>query len=153
MNIRRATISDVLALVEMNRGTQAMHAIALPEMFRADPPDELVAAAFKSAIEAPSSLWLMAEDERPCGYLSAEFRDIPESWCHVPHRICYIAAITVAPAARRKGIARALIAQLKREAEARGVSRIELTVFSFNVEAKRAFENFGFRPLMERRVL
>jgi len=153
MNIRRATISDVPALVELNRGTQAMHAAAVPEIFRAAPPDEVVAAAFVSSIQMPSALWLVAEDRDICGYLSADFRELPETWCRVHHRICYIASIAVAPESRRKGTARALVSELKREAEDRGVRRIELSVWSFNEEAKRAFDHLGFRPLMERRIL
>jgi ribosomal protein S18 acetylase RimI-like enzyme len=153
MNIRRATIADVPYLVELNRVTQAMHAAAVPEIFRAEPPDEIVAAAFTASIEAPSALWLIGEEEHPCGYLSADFRELPETWCHVRHQICYIAAIAVNPELRRKGIARALVVELTREAEARGVHRIELSVWSFNAEAKHAFGRLGFRPLMERRVL
>jgi len=153
MTIRRATISDVATLVDLNRSTQAMHAAAEPDMFRADPPDDVVAAAFRSSIETSSSLWLIAEEGRACGYLSADFREIPESWCHIRHQVCYIAAIAVDPAFRRKGIARALLSRLKAEAAARGVQRIELSVFAFNVEAKKAFEGLGFRTLIERKVL
>ena len=58
MTIRRAAISDVATLVSLNRSTQAMHAAAAPDMFRADPPDEVVAAAFRSAIEASLSYGL-----------------------------------------------------------------------------------------------
>lgn len=153
MKIRRATLSDVAALVELNRGTQAMHAAAVPTIFRAEPPDEMVAAAFTSSMTLPSSLWLVAEAGKPCGFLNADFREVPETWCHVPHRMCYLGGITVAREFRNRGIARALLTELKREAESRGVSRIELSVWSFNAEAKRAFENLGFHSLMERMVL
>jgi ribosomal protein S18 acetylase RimI-like enzyme len=119
MTIRRATISDVATLVELNRSTQAMHATALPDIFRPDPPEEVVASAFRSAIEAPSSLWLIAEEGKACGYLSADFREVPESWCHVRYQVCYIAAIAVDPEFRRKGIARALLSRLKSDAEGR----------------------------------
>jgi ribosomal protein S18 acetylase RimI-like enzyme len=104
-------------------------------------------------LAVPSSYWLVAEDEEPIGFLSAEFREREESWCLVSHQVCYIAGIVVAPRSRRKGIARALVDQLKREVQARGVSGIELDVWAFNKEARQAFLKLGFSPLMERMTL
>jgi ribosomal protein S18 acetylase RimI-like enzyme len=153
MKIRRATLSDLPALVALNRLVQAMHAAALPGTFRQDPPDEVVTDAFKGAIEAPSSCWLLAEESGVAGYLSADFRERAETWYMIPHRVCYLGGIVVAPHCRRKGIARALLAELKREAHVRGVARIELDVWTFNERAKAAFAKLGFHSVMERMAL
>ena len=153
MKIRRATVSDVPRLVSLNRDVQEMHAEAFPERFRRDAPENAVARAFSAMIESPSSYWLVAEGEQPTGFLSAEFIERDESWCVVPHRMCYLAAIVVAPAFRRRGIARALLAELKREAISRGVDRIELDVWAFNDAAKQAFASLGFHSVMERMAL
>jgi ribosomal protein S18 acetylase RimI-like enzyme len=153
MKIRKATISDVSALVALNRSVQEMHADAFPERFRRNAPDETVERAFAAMIEAPSSYWLVAEEDQPVAFLSAEFRDREESWYLVPHRLCYLAGIAVAPAFRQRGIARALLAELQREAAARGATSIELDVWAFNEQAKRAFTRLGFRGIMERMTL
>ena len=153
MKIRPATVSDIPALVSLNRIVHRMHAAAFPGTFRQDPPDQVVAEAFKAAIEAPSSYWLLAEEEHASAYLSADFRQRDESWYMVAHRVCYIGAIVVAPECRRMGIARALLAELKREANVRGVARIELDVWTFNHAARQAFACLGFRPVMERMTL
>jgi ribosomal protein S18 acetylase RimI-like enzyme len=153
MKIRRAILSDVPLLVSLNRGVQEMHADAFPERFRRDAPADAVVHAFTAMIDAPSSYWLVADEEQPIGFLSAEFRERDESWCLVPHRACYLAGIVVAPAFRRRGIARALLAELKREAHSRGVARIELDVWAFNEEAKHAFASLGFQSVMERMTL
>jgi len=153
MKIRQATISDVPVLVSLNRPVQDMHADAFPERFRRDAPGEVVARAFGAMIEAPSSYWIVAEEEEPIAFLSAEFRERDESWCLISHRVCYLAAIVVAPGFRRRGIARALLAALQQEADARSVNWIELDVWAFNKQARQVFINLGFQGRMERMTL
>jgi ribosomal protein S18 acetylase RimI-like enzyme len=153
MNIRKATISDVPLLVALNQSIQDLHAQAFPERFRRNPPRETVERAFGAMIQASSSYWLVAEEDEPIAFLIAEFREREESWCVVAHRVCYLAGIVVAPAFRQRGIARALLEELKREAAARGVPQIELDVWAFNAEARQAFASLGFRTLMERMTI
>ncbi len=153
MKIRTATPSDVPVLAALNRGVQEMHAGACPERFRTSPPDKAVERAFLSMVQAPSQHWLVAEEDRPVAFLSAEFREREESWCQAAHRVCYVAGIVVAPRFRRRGIARALLAELAREAGVRGVTSIELDVWAFNEQARRVFTAFGFRALTERMTL
>lgn len=153
MKIRKATSSDVPLLVSLNRAIQDRHADAFPERFRRDVPEEVVARAFGAMLQAPSSYWLVAEDEQPIGFLSAEFREREPTWCSLSHRVCYLAGIVVAPRVRRKGVARALLGALQREVEARGVGCIDLDVWAFNEEARQAFTALGFRRSMERMTL
>jgi diamine N-acetyltransferase len=153
MKIRQATVSDVPVLVSLNRTVQDMHADAFPGRFRRDAPEQVVARAFVSMVEAPTSYWIVAEEEEPIAFLSAEFRERDESWCLVSHRVCYLAGIVVAPAFRRRGIARALFAALQQEAGARGVNDIELDVWAFNEQARQVFVKLGFQGLMERMTL
>jgi ribosomal protein S18 acetylase RimI-like enzyme len=153
MEIRQATMADIPVLVALNRIVHTMHVEAFPGTFRRDPPDEVVSGAFKAAMESPTSYWLLAEEERAVGFLSADFRQRGETWHMMAHRVCYIGAVVVEAGCRRKGIARALLAKLKDEARSREVTRIELDVWAFNVEARRAFASLGFRPVMERMAL
>src|ERR1043166_2352854 len=153
MKIRKATVSDAPVLVRLNQSVQAMHADAFPERFRRNTPDETVERAFGAMIRAPSSYWLVAEEDQPIAFLSAEFRERDESWCFVSHRVCYLAGIAVAPRFRRRGVARALLGELKREADARGVAFIELDVWAFNEQARHVFTSLGFRRVMERMTL
>ena len=150
MKIRKANSTDVPAIVALNASVQEMHAEVFPTRFRRDAPADAVASAFNAMLNAPSSYWLVAEDSQLVGFLSAEFRQRDESWCLVPHRVCYLAGIAVAPESRRKGIARALVAALRKEADARGIAAIELDVWTFNSEAREAFARLGFTRLLER---
>jgi ribosomal protein S18 acetylase RimI-like enzyme len=153
MKIRKATVSDAPVLMALNQGVQDMHADAVPGRFRRNVPEETVERAFGTMIQEPSSYWLVAEEDQPIAFLSAEFRERDESWCSVSHRICYVAGIVVAPRFRRRGIAKALLGELKREADARGVTSIELDVWAFNEEARRVFTRLGFRRTVERMTL
>jgi shikimate dehydrogenase len=153
MLIRRAAIADVPALVGLNRLVQTMHADAYPERFRRDVPDAIMAAAFVAAMEATSAFWLLAVEQEPIGFLSAEFRDREESWCRVARRVCELTGIVVAPDFRRKGVARALVAELTREAELQRARGIELDVWAFNQTAVDAYAKLGFQPLMQRMSL
>jgi diamine N-acetyltransferase len=153
MRIRKATASDAAALVTLNRAVQEMHADAFPEKFRRNVPDDEVERAFRATLQADPSYWLVAEDDEPIAFLSAEFREREETWCLAAHRVCYLSALVVAPHYRRRGIARALLQELQQEAEARGVTTIELDVWAFNEQAKQAFASLGFRGVMERMSL
>jgi diamine N-acetyltransferase len=153
MKIRRATIADIPVLVALNRIVHSMHVEAFPGTFRRDPPEEAVSIAFKEAIESSTSYWLLAEEERAVAFLSADFRHRAETWYMIAHRVCYISGVVVEPDCRRRGIARALLAELRHEVRSRGVTRIELDVWSFNAEARRAFASLGFCPVMERVAL
>ena len=150
MEIRKATVFDIPALVALNQPVQTMHATAYPETFRPNVPQESVERAFDAMIQHPASYWLIAEADRPIGFLSSEFRDREASWCLAAQRICYLAGIAVDPDFRRRGVARGLIAELQREVAARGANRIELDVWTVNEDARQAFTRLGFRSVFER---
>lgn len=153
MNIRKATVSDAPTLAALNHSVQNMHADAFPGKFRRDTPEESVARVFSTAIQDPSSHWLVWEEEQPIAFICAEFREHDESWCLVAHRVCYLSGIVVAPQFRRKGIGRALLDALKQEAKERRVISIELDVWAFNEEAKQVFTSWGFHGMRERMTL
>lgn len=151
--IRRATRRDLSALAALNMHVQSLHARACPELFRHDPPPEEVVAAFENMIEEPSALWLLAETDRPAGYLYAQFRERPESWARPVFRVCNISHLVVHPDFRRLGVARRLLSAIVAEAETRGFARIELDVWAFNHRARAAFKRLGFAVFNERMAL
>jgi ribosomal protein S18 acetylase RimI-like enzyme len=153
MTIRPATVLDVDALVFLNEAVQALHAAAIPSLFRTGPPAAEVGGAFRTAIEDPAAVWLLAEDGRPCGFLHAQFQERQENWCRPAIRMCYIHQIGVHSQWRRKGVARQLVAATVAEAEKRGIARIELDVWSFNQNAREAFRRLGFQVFNERMEL
>lgn len=153
VRIRQATAADIPELIALNRAVQATHANAFPGRFRRDAPVRVIAKAFGTMLASGSSCWLVAEAEKPLGFLSAEFRWREETWCQASHHACYLAGIVVAPAFRRRGIARALFEALQREATTRGVTIFEADVWAFNEAARALFVHLGFRRMLERFTL
>ena len=54
--------------------------------------------------------------------------------------------LAVAPGHRGRGIGRALLAEIEREARARGACKITLEVLEGNAIARHAYDRAGFRP-------
>jgi ribosomal protein S18 acetylase RimI-like enzyme len=153
MTIRHATRKDVASLVALNRHVQQLHAKAQPSLFVRRSTDAAMKSAFRRLLQTKDSLWLIAEERSPLGYLFAQLHRRPSSCFRHAQLTCNICHIAVSPAARRRGIARGLLNHLVKEAAARGCERIELDVWSFNHEAKAAFSRLGFKVFNERMVL
>jgi GNAT superfamily N-acetyltransferase len=65
---------------------------------------------------------------------------------HMPvRRWIYLHSLFVLPAARRRGVARALIRHAMRWAKRRGVGGAELGMAATNRRARSLYESFGFR--------
>ncbi|MFL5336776.1 MAG: GNAT family N-acetyltransferase [Geminicoccaceae bacterium] len=62
-------------------------------------------------------------------------------------RLVRIEDVVVARAARRQGIARALLAEASRFAGRHGIRRVVLSVLALNAEAAAAYHAAGFRPV------
>ena len=94
------------------------------------------AAALAEELENPHAAFQVAVDEtgRVLGYVGL--------YCVADEG--QIANVAVAPAARRQGVARALLAALARLARERGLSRLTLEVRVSNAPAVALYEGAGF---------
>jgi ribosomal protein S18 acetylase RimI-like enzyme len=54
--------------------------------------------------------------------------------------------VAVDPTCRRRGVGRALIEKIFRDAHDRGLSDVELSAWAFNDVARAAFRRLGFTP-------
>ncbi|MFO1060958.1 MAG: GNAT family N-acetyltransferase [Dongiaceae bacterium] len=110
------------------------------------PPEAERRALFAGALAAGELLLVASLDGRPCGYLlgRAEPPFVRESPIaaigHISH--CY-----VVPAARRRGVARRLVAAAEDRFAARGLRWVELGYALANAEAAATWPGMGYRPL------
>ena len=58
----------------------------------------------------------------------------------------YVYGLVVAEDARRRGVARAALAELERRGRSRGLRFMALHVFGHNLAARRLYEEMGFEP-------
>jgi GNAT superfamily N-acetyltransferase len=146
VSIRVASSADGATLAALFEHVHGLHVAARPDFFRIAPPDE-AAAWLASLVDGPSSrIWLAESDGSPIGYVLAYFHErVARPFSH-PRRWCEIDQIAVVPDQRRRGAARALIQAALDEAGRRGIRDIELSSWSFNVEAHATFRRLGFTP-------
>ena len=130
MTIRQATAADFDTLATLLREFEE----EVPEPPHRDLDIEQELAEARTYID--EGLALLAEDGgEPVGFALAKL-ETP--------RICYLSDLYVRPAARRRGIARALIAEVAVWGTREGAEVMTLEVLSSNVEARALYDRLGF---------
>jgi GNAT superfamily N-acetyltransferase len=140
MIIRPATKADgpaILSLVE-----------ALADYEKLEPPDatarrRLLEDAFGA--EPKLRFWVAEADSVICAYAAVFFTY--SSFLARP--TLYLEDLFVHPDARRAGIATAMLARLKAEAQRAGCGRMEWTVLDWNTPARALYEGLGATVLEE----
>jgi len=140
LEVRPATPADGPAFLALVRALAAFE--SLP------PPDEAAAARLLDDAFGPRpryELWLAELDGAVVAYAVtfatySTFRGKPT---------LFLEDLFVHPDARRRGVARALLARLRAEAVARGCGRFEWFVLDWNVDAQALYRSVGAAPLRE----
>ena len=131
MTIRRATGDDLPLLEELWREFET----EVPEPPHREPQAEIELAQLPSSLE-DGALALLAElDGMPAGYALAKLES---------QRVCYLSDVYVRPAARRRGIAKALMASVVEWGAARGADVLTLEVLSTNTDVRAMYDRIGF---------
>lgn len=134
MVIRRATKTDaqpILGLLE-----------ALADYEKLEPPDEAAQERLVRDAFGPDPklvFWVAEADSVVVAYAAVFFTY--SSFLARP--TLYLEDLFVHPDARRTGIATAMLARLKKEAEATGCGRMDWTVLAWNEPARALYEGLG----------
>ena len=131
MNIRAATLEDRELLLEL---VEEFEATLPPPPYGEESLDE---DWRKLELRLRDGIVLIAEDDGPVGFTSADFGE------HGPTTVTVI-DLYVRPAARREGVAKALLAEVVAAAKDRGVTHLLLEVDSKNHEAEVVYKRLGF---------
>ena len=108
---------------------------ALEQQCFSDPWSE---AAIAPELENPLSLWLVAEQgDTLLGYIGSQ--SVPPE--------ADMMNLAVAPAARRQGIAEALVHALEAALREKGTESLTLEVRVSNLPARTLYEKLGFEPV------
>jgi ribosomal protein S18 acetylase RimI-like enzyme len=149
--IRKATEQDVDVIRSLNVDVQALHAAALPWLFKLPGPDTLESWEVKPLLTEPENLVFVAEvDGVAAGYAYAEIQQRPETPFTHAHDMVYLHHLSVRPAHRRHGVGSALIAAVRAAATEAGITLVALDVWIFNDEARGFFRRHGFAACHER---
>jgi ribosomal protein S18 acetylase RimI-like enzyme len=150
MLIGNATVNDLEALLALNTFIQQQHADALPRLFKSPAKSKQTVETFRNFIVDSTSLVLLAEETEPAGYLWAQFQNRPENWALRELQLLYIHHMVVAPKFRRQNAGTLLMSAALDAAKSKGIERVELDVWSFNLEAKHFYAKHGFKLFNEK---
>ena len=114
---------------------QAMHAL---DVLCFEPVFQFSRRAMRDFVEAPCAVTVLAEAQGElAGFCIAQLQD----------RTGYVVTLDVAPARRRRGLARRLMAELESRLHSAGAAQMELHVFTGNVGAIRFYESIGYSQM------
>jgi ribosomal protein S18 acetylase RimI-like enzyme len=144
--IRQAGAGDEATLAALNRPVQELH-VANPGLHFKPHNAEDAAAWFLSRLENPlMRIWIAEESGKAVGYVCVRHSEREENLFQFARRWHEIEEIGVDPGFQRRGIGRQLVQKVFDEARALGISEVELSTWSFNEDAQKAFQRLGFAP-------
>lgn len=142
---RLATPADAEVVAQLNAVVHQLHADARPDVFAPADAVQLCEWLRARLTEATTRCFVAEQGGQALGYLLAFVHERPAG-CFGPARTWIeLDQIAVLATQRRHGVARGLVAALEAEARRLGIGNIELNVWSFNDDARAAFERLGFR--------
>jgi diamine N-acetyltransferase len=149
--IRRADRQDAALLSSLNADVQAVHASAMPWLFKPPGPDAFSRSDTAEIVERNDAFLFVAEiDDVAAGYVYAEIIRRPQTPFHFANDAVHVHHISVRPAHRRTGVGGALLAAVRSAASAKGVALLSADVWTFNDAARAFFRRNGFLACSER---
>lgn len=145
---RVARVGDYSPLCVLWREMDELHAGLLPSYFRRSPgPPKSLAEVERILGDADELLRVAEDDSGLSGLVHALLYDTPPIPAMTPARRAHVDSLVVRSDLRRRGIARALMADVQAWAQARGASETVLTVWAGNEAARCFYESLGFGPV------
>ena len=152
--IRNAVISDFPAIAALEKQVYNLHLSAYPDLIRPQLDEALFRDYFEECLDSENGKILVYEDSGEIlGYCVLRKREYKN------HRLFFdmisleLDDICVDAEARGQQIGKRLFGAAKAYAEEIGASRLELTVWEFNKNARRFFELQEMTPRLTRMEL
>ena len=125
VEVRAALEVDLDALIQLNHVVQSLHAVLYPGDFTQMVDPCAVRSFFAARLAGPKSAIGIAEADRvPVGYVWFEVQARPETPFTPPRHRIYVHHIAVAPEARRRGIATALMHYVEHQAASEASTKL-----------------------------
>ena len=152
VSVREAHAGDRASIFRLLEILDEHHRIALPKVFRRPLGERREQIWFDTIIAGPDSVILVAEGS-DCGIVGLAVlivKAIPATIVRDARQFVEIDQFVVDPEARRAGVGRELVEATRKWTSARGHLNLELSAWSFNVDAIAFYRQAGFERIGER---
>jgi len=144
--IRRAIPSDAARISALTQSIQALHAHAMPNVFKSADADTFSTDTVRQLLAQPESLFLVAvELDSVVGHLYAEVQHLPESAIRYATSRILVHQLVVDAPCQRRGIGRQLLHHIRQIAEAQQIPTLVIDVWDFNEPAHAFYRANGYR--------
>jgi GNAT superfamily N-acetyltransferase len=143
ISVRRAKVDDLATVVELRLallreyGDHPLYGNLRPDA------QERAFELYRTQLASPHETIFVAEIEHDIVGLM-RCVDMPSSPLLFPERYCYVSSVYVRPAARRKGVLRALLAAADEWCEREGIEEMRLHNAATAAVAEHAWSALGF---------
>jgi GNAT superfamily N-acetyltransferase len=151
IRIRPATLDDYDALIGLLDELDEFHRQARPDFFRPFAGPARSREQVERWLSEPQSTILVAEgEERVVGLALLLTRPSSPFAGAVPRKVIEVDNLVVTARRRSLGIGQCLLAAALDWARGHQATHVEVAVHAFNRDARRFYEDFGFRPSIDR---
>lgn len=144
IEVRPARREELEAVNRIRRMVNDLHVQGRPKHFRPGFNEALQGHVFEAFESDNFDVLVALIDGEVVGFATVQFIHRPEGPYTLPLDYYHLEEFGVDAAFRRRGVATALLEYMKADARARGLSRIDLDVWSFNDDALAFYEAAGF---------
>jgi GNAT superfamily N-acetyltransferase len=147
--IRDVPASQADALVPLVMETQAIHARAHPQIFRADAERREILESLRSwlGLDTVTALAALDGGGRVIGYAIVEAHEQPKGAYEHGLRTGFLSHVAVVEAWRRRGVALSLIDEVKARLRSVGIERLRTSYHVFNRPSEALMRRAGLQPL------
>ena len=146
MNIRRAQIKDIPAIIKLLSEVLELHAAIRPDIFKPGTTKYTNDELAKLIKDDQKPIYVAVNDEdEVLGYVFTQLQEQPFSTNMVQFKSLFIDDLCVDSAARSQGVGRALLDFVKEEGKRLGCYEITLNVWAGNDSALRFYEKNGLK--------
>lgn len=148
LEIREARSEDCDSVASLFEALDEYHRENLPTFFRAPSPPFRTREFLLGRLNEENVHLFLAKTTRVVGFILVTLFDSPPIPIFVPQKRASISDIYIAPDARREGVAKGLMRCAEDWAKSQGAVGMDLTVYDFNVGARKLFQDMGYSVLI-----
>lgn len=150
--IVKASENDVQDLVNLFSESEIFHRENRPDLFGQPSPQELRELFLKFHADPKVRTFIAKQDGVAIAFARYRTYETPKTNYFIKsgQTQATIEELVVASRFRKKGLAKKLMKHIESELRERGISHIQLNVFSFNEPAQELYKSLGYKPMFYR---